>query len=59
MDEAAECELLLLMRDGRLMAAESPDAVRRRTGCEDLGDAFLSLIETENDRETETEEVAP
>jgi ABC-2 type transport system ATP-binding protein len=61
MDEAGECELLLLMRDGRLMAAESPDAVRRRTGCEDLGDAFLRLIETETEtvRETETEEVAP
>jgi ABC-2 type transport system ATP-binding protein len=36
MDEAAECDLLLLMRDDRLVAADTPDAVRRRTGREDL-----------------------
>jgi ABC-2 type transport system ATP-binding protein len=56
MDEAAACDLLLLMREGRLVAADTPDAVRRRTGREDLGEAFLSLIETETETETETEE---
>ena len=53
MDEAAECDLLLLMREGRLVAADTPDAVRRDTGCDDLGEAFLHLI----DADTETEEV--
>jgi ABC-2 type transport system ATP-binding protein len=53
MDEAAACDLLLLMREGRLVAADTPDAVRRRTGREDLGEAFLSLIETETETETE------
>ena len=47
MDEAAECDLLLLMRDGRLIAQETPDELRSRTGCEDLGEAFLRLIERE------------
>ena len=45
MDEAAECDLLLLMREGALIAAETPDALRRRTGADNLGEAFLLLIE--------------
>jgi ABC-2 type transport system ATP-binding protein len=47
MDEAAECDLLLLMRDGRLVAQETPDELRARTGTDDLGEAFLRLIELE------------
>ncbi len=47
MDEAAECDLLLLMRDGALVADETPDALRARTGADDLGEAFLRLIEGE------------
>ena len=50
MDEAAECDLLLLMREGELVASESPDALRRRTGTDDLGEAFLRLIESEAPR---------
>jgi ABC-2 type transport system ATP-binding protein len=44
-DEADHCDDLLLMRDGRLLAVESPEALRRRTGTDDLEDAFLRLIE--------------
>ena len=49
MDEAAECDLLLLMREGRLVAADTPDAVRRRTGSDDLGEAFLRLVEAQTE----------
>jgi ABC-2 type transport system ATP-binding protein len=45
MDEAEHCDELLLMRDGRLLAAETPDGLRRRTGREQLDQAFLALIE--------------
>ena len=45
MDEAARCDNLLLMRDGRLLAAESPASLRERTGKQDLEEAFLALIE--------------
>jgi ABC-2 type transport system ATP-binding protein len=45
MDEAAECDQLLLMREGRLLAQESPAELRRHTGTDDLGEAFLRLIE--------------
>jgi ABC-2 type transport system ATP-binding protein len=44
MDEAAHCDRLLLMRDGRILAAEAPDALLARTGTRDLGGAFLAVI---------------
>jgi ABC-2 type transport system ATP-binding protein len=44
MDEAERCDSLLLMRDGDLLATETPDALRSRTGEQDLEDAFLALI---------------
>ena len=45
MDEAARCDELLLLRDGGLLAAMSPDALRERTGQHDLEAAFLHLAE--------------
>jgi ABC-2 type transport system ATP-binding protein len=44
MDEAERCDSLLLMRDGELLATETPDGLRARTGEQDLEDAFLALI---------------
>ena len=45
MDEAARCDHLLLMRDGRLVANETPDALRAQTATDDLEAAFLVLAE--------------
>lgn len=45
MDEAGECHELLLMRDGALLAPTSPDRLRADTGEQDLGRAFLAVIE--------------
>ncbi|MGH7903282.1 MAG: ABC transporter ATP-binding protein [Candidatus Dormibacteraceae bacterium] len=44
MDEAARCESLLLMRDGAVVTQSSPDELRRRTGTDDLEQAFLRLV---------------
>jgi ABC-2 type transport system ATP-binding protein len=44
MDEAARCDRLLLIREGRLIADDSPTAVRAAAGTDDLGEAFLRLI---------------
>jgi len=44
MDEAERCDSLMLMRDGDLLATETPDGLRSRTGEQDLEDAFLALI---------------
>jgi len=45
MDEAARCDDLLLMRDGALLASETPASLRARTGEDDLENAFLRLAE--------------
>ncbi len=47
MEEAEHCDELLLMREGELLAAETPGELRERTGREDLDGAFLALIEQE------------
>jgi ABC-2 type transport system ATP-binding protein len=44
MDEAARCDRLLLIREGRLVADDTPDAIRERTGVDDLEESFLRLI---------------
>jgi ABC-2 type transport system ATP-binding protein len=44
MDEAGRCERLLLIRDGRLVADDTPDAVRAAAGTDDLDEAFLRLV---------------
>jgi ABC-type multidrug transport system ATPase subunit len=44
MDEAARCQRLLLIRDGDILADDTPEALRAATGAHDLEDAFLHLI---------------
>jgi ABC-2 type transport system ATP-binding protein len=45
MDEAARCDRVLLLRDGRLVAHDTPAGLRRHTGQDDLEQAFLVLAE--------------
>ena len=45
MDEAERCHELLLLRDGALLAAGTPDELRARTGEHAMDQVFLSLIE--------------
>jgi ABC-2 type transport system ATP-binding protein len=45
MDEAIRCDRLLLMREGRLLADDSPDGILRSTGQSDVEGAFLQLVE--------------
>jgi ABC-2 type transport system ATP-binding protein len=44
MDEAGRCDRLLLIREGRLIGDDSPDAIRAAAGTHDLEEAFLRLI---------------
>ncbi|GAB3984482.1 ABC transporter ATP-binding protein [Plantactinospora veratri] len=44
MDEAARCDRLLLIREGRLIADDTVPAVRAAAGTDDLEEAFLRLI---------------
>jgi ABC-2 type transport system ATP-binding protein len=46
MDEADRCDRLVLLREGRVLADETPASLRERTGCDSLDDAFLALVES-------------
>ncbi|MFN8168780.1 MAG: ABC transporter ATP-binding protein [Candidatus Nanopelagicales bacterium] len=45
MDEASRCQRLLLMRDGRLLADDTPAGLLESTGQPDIEQAFLALVE--------------
>jgi ABC-type multidrug transport system ATPase subunit len=45
MDEAERCDRLLLMRDGAIVALDTPENLRRDTGAETVEQAFLHLVE--------------
>jgi ABC-2 type transport system ATP-binding protein len=47
MDEAVNCHMLALMREGRFLAIAPPEVILKRTGADDLTDAFLKLIQEE------------
>jgi ABC-2 type transport system ATP-binding protein len=44
MDEAARCDRLMLIREGRLIGDDTPAAIRAEAGTHDLEEAFLRLI---------------
>jgi ABC-2 type transport system ATP-binding protein len=45
MEEAGRCDELLLLHEGRIVAAEAPSRLLERTGARDLDAAFLALVE--------------
>ncbi|MFF9625287.1 ABC transporter ATP-binding protein [Streptomyces griseosporeus] len=45
MDEAERCHRLLLMREGEILADDTPDALRTRTGTDTVEEAFLHLVD--------------
>ena len=45
MDEADRCDRLLLMREGRIIADDTPDRIREQTGTADVESAFLALVD--------------
>jgi len=51
MDEAGRCDRLILIREGRIIADDSVDAVRRAADTNDLEEAFLRLIRAQQPAE--------
>jgi len=45
MDEAERCDQLLLMRDGVILAQDTPTRIKQRAGVDDVETAFLDLVE--------------
>ncbi len=50
MDEAEHCERVMLLRDGRLLAHDTPQHLLDRTGTSRLEDAFVTFIEHGGDQ---------
>jgi ABC-2 type transport system ATP-binding protein len=49
MDEADRCDRLLLMREGRIIADDTPQRIREQTRTDDIESAFLALVEAAGD----------
>jgi ABC-2 type transport system ATP-binding protein len=47
MDEADRCDRLLLMREGRIIADDTPARIRETTRTQDIESAFLALVDRE------------
>ena len=47
MDEAERCDRLLLMREGRIIAHDTPAAVKQAAGAVDIESAFLAMVDTD------------
>jgi ABC-2 type transport system ATP-binding protein len=47
MDEAERCSRLLLMREGRIIADDTPDRIRQTTRTADIEAAFLALVDAD------------
>lgn len=45
MDEASRCSRLLLMREGAIIADDTPAALLERTGAREIEEAFLALVD--------------
>jgi ABC-2 type transport system ATP-binding protein len=51
MDEAGRCERLIMIRNGVIIADDTPAAVRAAAGTEDMDAAFLALIRAQSTSE--------
>jgi ABC-2 type transport system ATP-binding protein len=49
MDEADRCDRLLLMREGLIIADDTPERIREKTRTDDIESAFLALVEETGD----------
>jgi ABC-2 type transport system ATP-binding protein len=45
LDEAERCDRLLLMREGKIIANDTPAAIKEKTGTADIEEAFLKIVE--------------
>lgn len=45
MDEADRCDILFLLRDGKVLASGTPQGLKEQTGKDEMEDVFISLVE--------------
>ena len=51
MDEATRCDRLVLIREGRVLADDTPDGILRSTGAPDIEGAFFVLEDSANSQD--------
>ncbi len=51
MDEADRCDRLMLLREGQLLAEDTPAGLRSATGTDDVESAFLALVDGAAERQ--------
>src|SRR5215208_6709230 len=51
MDEADRCDRLLRMREGRIIADDTPQHIREKTQTDDIESAFLTLVADDTEEE--------
>jgi ABC-2 type transport system ATP-binding protein len=44
MEEAEQCDRIILLRDGKLLAHDTPEALKKKTKTKDTESAFLHLV---------------
>ncbi|WP_442306187.1 ABC transporter ATP-binding protein [Streptomyces sp. 2RAF24] len=59
MDEAERCHRLLLLREGELLAEDTPEALRHRNDTATVEEAFLHLVDAAAARDTAADHPAP
>ncbi|MFI2209848.1 ABC transporter ATP-binding protein [Streptomyces sp. NPDC020141] len=59
MDEAERCHRLLLMRNGEILAEDTPDELRHRTGSATVEEAFLHLVDAADARPAPSPDARP
>jgi ABC-2 type transport system ATP-binding protein len=52
MEEASECDRILVMREGRLLADATLDALLAQTGATDITGAFLALVDADRKQDS-------
>lgn len=45
MEEADRCDILFLLRDGKVLASGTPQGLKEETGRDEMEDVFISLVE--------------
>ena len=59
MDEADRCDRLVLLREGRVIADDTPDGLRTATGATAMDEAFLRLVSPDGPAATTIAGVRP
>lgn len=54
LEEARNCDEVLFLRDGHVLALDAPEAFLERTGTDDMEDAFLALLDETREDGDET-----